>query len=201
MNQNTNVGDPQPDSHHKPHVVFEQFPTDPGLFRADLRPLVQEIIARHGLEEWRICVLTNEIHHHLGIYSIVGAKMGLKAREHLGAPLGGLRVTSFAGSQPPVSCFNDGLQLSTGATLGHGNIEVAKTGPVRVEAHFRAGDRGLKMRLKAAFEGDVRTDVACAVEKHGNLTPTYFAHVRGLALRCWLRWSRDEIFEIEPLRY
>lgn len=153
----------------------------------------------HGLEEWRICVLTNEIHHHLGIYSIVGAKMGLKAREQLGAPLGSLQVTSFAGSQPPVSCFNDGLQLSTGATLGHGNIEVVKSEPVRVEAHFRAGGEGVKMRLKAEFERGVQTDVACAVEEHGTLTSAYFVYVRGLALRYWLQWSRDEIFHIEPL--
>jgi pyrimidine-specific ribonucleoside hydrolase len=183
------------DSHHKSHVVFEQFPIEPSLFRADLRPLVPEIIARHGREEWRICVLTNEIHHHLGIYSILGAKMGLKAREHLGASLGSLRVTSFAGSQPPVSCFNDGLQLSTGATLGHGNIELAATGPARVEADFWAGGEGVKMRLKAPFERSVQADVARAVEEHGNLTPAYFVCVRGLALRYWLQWSRHELFE------
>ncbi len=187
------------DSHHKPLVVFEQFPSEPGLFRGDLGPLVQEIIARHGLEEWRICVLTNEMHHHLGIYSIVGAKMGLKAREVLGAPLGSLRVTSFAGSQPPVSCFNDGLQLSTGATLGHGNIEVVTADPVRVEAHFRTDDGGVKMQLKAEFQRSVHSDVACAVEEHGDLTPAYFARVRGLALRCWLEWSRDELFLVAPL--
>ena len=38
-----------------------------------------------------------------------------------------LKVLSFAGTRPPISCFNDGLQISTGATLGHGSIKIAKS--------------------------------------------------------------------------
>jgi pyrimidine-specific ribonucleoside hydrolase len=36
---------------------------------------------------WKAVVLTNELHHHMGHWSIVGAKMGIRAREILAAPL------------------------------------------------------------------------------------------------------------------
>jgi pyrimidine-specific ribonucleoside hydrolase len=134
------------------------------------------------------------VHHHLGIYALVGAKMGLRARELLGAQFGALRVTSFAGQHPPVSCFNDGLQISTGATLGHGNIQVATEGPARAEASFHTGTDSIAMRLSGEFEQRVRSDLAEALQLHGGLTPAYFRHVRRLALGYWLEWSRECIF-------
>lgn len=69
---------------HGANVVFLDFPRDTALLKADLRDEVGKIIAEHGEEEWRACVLTSEIHRHLGIYSLVGAKMGLRAREVFG---------------------------------------------------------------------------------------------------------------------
>jgi pyrimidine-specific ribonucleoside hydrolase len=178
---------------------MQEFPGCSPVLRSDLQPLAAEIIAAHGLEEWRICILTSEVHHHLGIYALVGAKMGLRAREQLRAEFGTLKVTSYAGRKPPVSCFNDGLQISTGATLGHGNIWVADEGPARAEAHFDTDAGGVKMRLKAQFEKQLRSDLARAAELHGGLTPAYFQHVRELGLGYWLEWSRERIFDVQPL--
>ena len=84
-------------------VVLAAFPTKPDQFRDDLRPSVERIIARHGLEEWNTIVLVHELHRHLGVFSVLGAKMGLRARELLGASLDDLRVESHAGLKPPVS--------------------------------------------------------------------------------------------------
>ena len=198
MTQSADTDGPQCDPQLRKSIVFEGFPTDPELLLADVRPLAQQIITLHGLEEWRICVLTNEMHHHLGIYALIGAKMGLRAREHLDAAFGTMRVVSFAGSQPPVSCFNDGLQLSTGATLGHGNIVVADERPARPEARFYEEGQGVQLRLKGECQELIRSDVAQTVKQHGNLTPAYFAHIRGLALRYWLEWDRAQIFERVP---
>ena len=78
------------------------------------------------MKEWKIVVLTNEFHEHMGIYSILGAKMGLRAREYFHLGIDELEILSFAGSTPPVSCLNDGLQVSTGATLGHGTITLGE---------------------------------------------------------------------------
>ncbi|MBW1708206.1 MAG: nucleoside hydrolase, partial [Deltaproteobacteria bacterium] len=62
-------------------VVLKVFPDDPSLFREDVSPYVKKIISKYGLEEWKACLLTNEFHRHLGIYSLIGAKMGVRARE------------------------------------------------------------------------------------------------------------------------
>ena len=36
---------------------------------------MNEIIERYGLEEWKVGVLANELHGHLGIYATVGVKI------------------------------------------------------------------------------------------------------------------------------
>ena len=41
----------------------------------------------------------------LGIYSIIGAKMGLRTREYFDVGLDELLVVSYAGSQPPLTKF------------------------------------------------------------------------------------------------
>jgi len=58
-------------------VTFKKFPDEPRLFREDINQFMNQIIERHGRKEWKIVVLTNEFHDHLGIYSVIGAKMGL----------------------------------------------------------------------------------------------------------------------------
>lgn len=175
-------------------VVFEHFPRESSMIRSDLAPLVDKIIDRHGIEEWRACVLTNELHRHLGIYSILGVKMGLRAREILSATLDDLEVKSFAGLKPPLSCMNDGLQVSTGASLGRGTISVECSAP-SPEALFTARSGSVRLRLKDAVVTMIRNDIAEAIREHGNLTPEYFARVRELSLRYWIDIERGEIFE------
>ena len=102
---------------------------------------------RYGSEEWKAMVLTNEFHRHLGAYSIIGAKMGIRAREILEAPFDTLRVVSHAGDAPPLSCLNDGLQMATGASLGRGSIQV-QSGASAPSAVFFGQDRTITLALK-----------------------------------------------------
>lgn len=180
-------------------VVFEQFPTDSSQFAADVRSLVSPIIARHGLREWKLVVLTNEFHEHLGIYSIVGAKMGLAAREYFRVGIDELEVVSYAGSNPPLSCLNDGLQVSTGATLGHGTIRFAPTDKPEPRADFVFKGRTLRMSLKADYMSAVRSEISSTTATCELNTPAYWEAVRQQALKIWLEWSRHEIFEMEEL--
>ena len=115
------------DSRHA--VVLKMFPHDPAMFKPDVAPHVNRIIRKHGVEEWKATVLTNELHRHLGIYSLIGAKMGVRAREILRAPFDALKVVSHAGNKPPLSCMNDGLQVATGASLGRGTIKIESENP------------------------------------------------------------------------
>ncbi|MGM9721444.1 MAG: FmdE family protein [Candidatus Egerieousia sp.] len=182
-----------------------------------IEAMAERTIARWGKEEWRAVILTNEIHGHIGIYSTIGAKMGIYALELLSRLCNKaeeLKVLSFAGSRPPISCFNDGLQISTGATLGHGAIEIAKScaeskehADARVEAIFRfkaicgteAKEMQLRVWLKEELRQQIAGDIANAVKQYGH-TPDYWQQVRRLALDYWQQWNRAEIFETEAQR-
>jgi len=175
-------------------VVLKKFPTDSSLFREDVKPRVKDIIVRYGLEEWKACFLTNEFHRHLGIYSLIGAKMGVRARELLGAPFDELTVVSFAGGEPPLSCMNDGLQVSTGASLGRGTIEVSVINP-RPAALFSHDEKKLTLSLKPGIIGKIKKDIKNALREFGGLNEDYFSHIRTLSIRYWYEFDRKEIFE------
>jgi len=183
---------PRPDA-----VVFRWIPVDPVLFRDDVAPIAAEIVRRHGLEEWRAAVIANELHRHLGIYSIIGVKMGIRARELLNATLDDLEVRSLASSEPPLSCMNDGLQASTGASLGRGSISIDPSGDPSGKsagAIFMKEGKRLKMTVKDSVIAGIREDIRRAVAEHGDLTPAYFAEVRRLSLLYWLEMDRGDIF-------
>jgi pyrimidine-specific ribonucleoside hydrolase len=175
-------------------VVLSRFPTEPSALREDVARVAEPILERHGAEEWKAALLTNELHRHLGIYSLVGVKMGIRARELLGASLDDLEVESHAGSRPPLSCLTDGLQVATGASLGRGTIRV-EAGDPAPKAVFSKGGARLELALKEAVWRRIRSDVASAVERLGKLTPEYFGEIRSLSIRYWLALDRREIFE------
>jgi pyrimidine-specific ribonucleoside hydrolase len=184
-------------------VVLAGWPLDPASLQADVRPVAPAILARHGVEEWKATLLTNELHRHLGIWSIVGAKMGIRARELLGATLDELTVETEAGRAPPLSCLNDGLQVATGASLGRGTISVAVTvapaPPARPRATFTLRGTRLRLTVRPAVVARIRADVEAAVARHGELTPAYFQEIRRLSLTSWLELDRRAIFEEERL--
>jgi len=183
----------KPDSESR---VFYGFPLDPECYAEDVAELVLPAVERHGPSEWRAGVLTNELHGHLGIYAIVGVKMGIRAREYFDIGVDDMRVTSYAGLTPPVSCMNDGLQTATGATLGHGLIAVAESDPPRPEAVFTFKDKTIRLRLKPQYAERIRRDVEKGIDRYGDLTEDYWRYVRALALQYWLAFDRHEIFDL-----
>lgn len=182
--------------------VLTSFSLPENFYADDVKAIYPSTLERYGAREWKIVVMTNEIHGHLGIYSTIGAKMGVEimdlARER------GFheepQALSYAGLVPPVSCFNDGLQISTGATIGHGLIKIADDGsPARVEAEFIFSEEGKSLiitaRLKDEFQEMIRGDIRRGVALYGH-RPEYWAYVRTLALRYWSAWDRHDIFDI-----
>ncbi|MFH2094340.1 MAG: nucleoside hydrolase [Bacteroidota bacterium] len=176
--------------------VFSLFPADTSLYRADVRPYVNSIIADRGMEEFRCGVLTNELHGHLGIYAVIGMKMGLRARQYFKLGIDDIMILSYAGSVPPVSCMNDGLQVSTGGTLGHGLISISDEEMKRPEACFTFKGRTICLKLKEEYAAQISEDVKKGIAEYGDLTPAYWQHIRELALKYWAEWDRMEIFEI-----
>lgn len=180
-------------------ILFKEIPHQPGEFRPDISPYVEEIIKKHGEEEWRACLLTNEIHGHLGIYSLIGAKMGIRAREYFDVGIDQLYVLSSAGSKPPISCLNDGLQVSTGATLGQGTIQIKDIEEPKPEAVFTLGEKSIKIVIKHEYLKKFKSDIENALLKHDLSDEGYWQMIRELAIRYWLELDRNEIFIVEEL--
>jgi pyrimidine-specific ribonucleoside hydrolase len=177
--------------------VFNGFPENPDLFADDIRPYMKNIIQRYGREEWRMAVLTNEIHGHIGIYALVGVKMGLRARQYFHIGVDDFTILSYAGHTPPLSCLNDGLQVSTGGTLGHGLITVSTEPPFYPEATFTFKGRSIVLKLKDKYWTTVKTDIKKGVDGYGLDTEEYWKYIRKLAMEYWLKWDRKEIFIIK----
>ncbi len=175
--------------------VLSPFPTGIESYSADVAPIVDYVIARYGHDEWRAAVLTNELHGHLGIYATIGVKMGILAREELKNPHH-IKVISFAGNTPPLSCMNDGLQVSTGATIGHGLISVECNTELRPEAIFLADGKKIELKLKDKYAEIIANDIQHGVELYGQLSPKYWSYIRHLAIEYWQSFDRKEIFEV-----
>ena len=174
-------------------VCLKEYPTDPDQFNTFVRPYVTQIIQTHGLEEWKAVLLTNELHRHLGMWSIIGAKMGIRARELMGAPFDQLEVISLSGYKPPFSCITDGLQVSTGASLGRATITNTHLG--QPEAIFIYKDKRLRLTVKSEVKVQVGKVIKALSKKHGFRSHKYFHELDRVSVEYWLKWDRKKIFE------
>ncbi|MEI6050372.1 MAG: nucleoside hydrolase [Bacteroidota bacterium] len=181
------------------NVVFNRFPDRREMFNYDVRPIIDTAIARYGLDEWKANVMTDEFHRHLGVFSIVGAKMGIKAREIFGVGPDMLEVTTYAGTKPPYSCLNDGIQVSTGATLGMGTIHLAVDSIVQPSAVFTYNSRSIRISLKKEYLEKVDADINEGIIKFGLMDDGYWKLIRHNALKYWVEWDRNKIFDIEVI--
>ena len=178
------------------NVVFNRFPIQHEMFNYDIRPIIDSAIARYGYEEWKANVMTDEFHGHLGVFSIVGAKMGIKARELFGVGADMLEVTTYAGTKPPYSCLNDGIQVSTGSTLGMGTIHLATHSKAKPSAVFTYKNRSIRISLKKEYLEQVDADIKEGIMKFGLMDDGYWKLIRHNALKYWVEWDRNKIFDI-----
>ncbi len=74
-----------------------------------------------------------KFHGHLGPYLVLGLLAGETALKKLGSKkYFGLGVKVWGATKKPKSCLIDGLQLSTGATYGKGNIWKIKGSKIKI---------------------------------------------------------------------
>lgn len=176
--------------------VLSVFPLDTADYFSDIQCIMEQALKKYGKEEWKACVLASELHRHLGAYSLIGAKMGIRAKEYFGAGDDELKIVSYAGLNPPFSCLNDGLQVSTGATLGHGLISVDETNKLPV-AEFSYLGQKIRISLKDEFCKKIATEIKDLSIIYGLDSNVYWDLVRSLAIKYWANWDRHDIFEIE----
>lgn len=90
-----------------------------------------------------------KFHGHLGPWLVLGILMGELALKRTGAKkYFGLEVKVWGANQKPKSCLIDGLQLSTGATYGKGNIEKFNWPRIEVRLYNRLNHKRIILRLK-----------------------------------------------------
>jgi len=177
-------------------VALYGFPVNPELYVYDVRHILEPAIERYGIEEWKACTLTDEFHGHLGVFSIVGAKMGIHAREYFGIGTDLLEIGSYAGSEEPFSCLNDGLQVSTGATLGQGSIHHMNDSIAKPQAVFTYKNQSILIKLKDEYLDQIKVIIARGIKNYGLQDEDYWNLIRQTSIKFWLEWDRREIFEL-----
>jgi len=92
-------------------------------------------------------------HGHLGPNLIIGIKMGNHAIGVLQPEnCFKLQTEVHCPARPPVSCIIDGLQLSTGCTMGKKSIEhVVSDGPVKVIVTNTSTQKSIAMQVADGF--------------------------------------------------
>lgn len=178
------------------HQVLSFFPMDKSDYNSDISDMMVPTIKKFGNKEWAACVLTSEIHGHIGVYSLIGAKMGIRACEYFGVGVDELHVVSFAGNKPPYSCLNDGLQVSTGATLGQGLISVDEKSQEPKAEFYYLGQK-ITITLNPEYQKKIASEIKELSIIYGLDSNVYWDLVRDNALRYWAHWNRNDIFEIE----
>ena len=180
--------------------VIKEIPEDPSFYFDDLKPFVKEIIGKYGMDEWTSGVLANELHRHLGVFAIIGVKMGIRAREYFNTGVDEFRLTSFAGSEPPLSCMNDGLQVSTGATPGHGLLNVRNDTINAPMAEFTYMNNRLRISLKHDLAIKLSNELKEINFVYGLDSNIYWELVRKNSIKYWRDLDRHQIFDIEVIK-
>lgn len=179
--------------------VFSFFPIDSTLYKPEYAKILNETIRKSGLIEWKAICLTNEIHGHTGIYSIIGAKMGTRAMEYFNVGVNNLEVITFAGNKPPLSCLNDGIQISTGSTIGQGLITVSDSISAIPSAIFEFNNQKVRVSLKPEVTDQIKNEIKYGVTNFGLLSDKYWLYIEELAIKYWMNYDRQEIFTIEKM--
>ncbi len=179
--------------------VIMSMPTDTSFYFEDMRPYVKPIIDKYGPDEWFSGIIASELHRHLGVFAIVGVKMGIRAREYFDTGVDEFTANTYVGSTPPLSCMNDGIQVSTGATPGHGLLFVNDEPPLSATVDFTYLDRTIRISLKKELEQQISTELKEINFIYGLDSNIYWELVRQKTLKYWLEFDRHEIFTIEEL--
>ncbi len=98
-----------------------------------------------------------KFHGHLGPYLVLGILAGelairrLKCRKYFG-----LKIKVWGATKKPKSCLIDGLQLSSGATYGKGNIGRLSANRVKIEFLNCQNNRKLILKINDCIEERLR---------------------------------------------
>jgi len=97
-------------------------------------------------------------HGHLGPYVVLGYRMGLIANQHLGDDPFCKSAKVFTEENPPMSCAVDGIQISSGCTLGKANIEIISDRNLKAVFKDESGKQ-IQIKLKESAQDEIQKNV------------------------------------------
>src|SRR5712691_5243494 len=118
-------------------------------------------------------------HGHLGVYVTLGLRMGAIGKRRFGH-YKGLRATVRSQPEPPMRCVLDGVQFSSGCTMGKGNIALEPGS--EPEVAFEKDGRSLHIGLRPGWRERIDREVSKDKEIEQSL---YYYEI-----------SEPEVFEI-----
>jgi formylmethanofuran dehydrogenase subunit E len=108
--------------------------------------------------EYDLPKLSEWFHGHYQPYIALAIRMGELAMNLLKAKRHEISIISETGFRPTYSCMTDGLQLSTGSTIGNGKLKVEEKGVLA--ATFSKDEKQLRIESKGfKFDMDLITKV------------------------------------------
>ena len=118
-------------------------------------------------------------HGHLGVYVTLGLRMGAIGKRRFGHYKG---LTAIVRSQldPPMRCVLDGVQFSSGCTMGKGNIALEPASEPGVT--FEKEGRRLRVELKPGWRAKIDREMS----KEKEIEQSIF----------YYEIPEDEVFEI-----
>lgn len=185
-------------------VTFKSgLPIKDGVYIQEIEELIHKgIIERYGREEFEACILTHEIHGHIGAYTLIGTKMGLYAMELLKALPKEMKIISEAGrGKYPLRCINDGILGATLCSTAFGTLSIDNE-KSNYAANFTYGGKTVRLELKEGYKSQLEAKIGEAVSKYtkdGKFTPEYWEEVEKMAWWLWVEWDRKVIFNVRWL--
>ena len=127
-----------------------------------------------------------KFHGHLGPYLVLGLLAGQTALKKLSCEkYFGVKVRVWGANEKPKSCLIDGLQLSTGATYGKGNIEKLNGSAIKINFYCLEKKQRLNIELTSNLAKRLQ-----AAKTH--------AHCEALAKKL-LKEDCRNIFNLSPI--
>ena len=95
-----------------------------------------------------------KFHGHLGPYVVIGYRMGKIAKAKYTKRF---HCVSKTGPNPPISCLIDGIQMSSGCTMGKGNISIRDENIAGAHFYSEEGvfDIQLNDRVRRAIDSEM----------------------------------------------
>ncbi len=102
-------------------------------------------------------VALQRFHGHLGVYVTLGLRMGVIGKRRFGH-YKGLRALVEGQPEPPMRCVLDGIQFSSGCTMGKGNI--AFESATEPAVMFEKEGRRLRIELKSGWREKIDREMS-----------------------------------------